>query len=114
MSYTCPKCGATSHNPNDERERFCARCGKYTPDDERLIDLIMSLGKPGEPLRVTINTVKRGRQWWAVLVCNTVEILERGPFLNRPTAERAQRKLAASIDLAGIAQKIATEEGGKA
>lgn len=25
-SYTCPRCGATSYNPNDLRERYCGRC----------------------------------------------------------------------------------------
>jgi len=26
MSITCPRCGMTSHNPNDERERYCGNC----------------------------------------------------------------------------------------
>ncbi len=25
-SFTCPRCGAVSHNPNDIRERYCGRC----------------------------------------------------------------------------------------
>ena len=29
MSYTCPRCGAVSHNPNDERERYCGRCKTF-------------------------------------------------------------------------------------
>jgi ribosomal protein S27AE len=36
MSYTCPHCGATSHNPNDERERYCGRCHLYASDIEAL------------------------------------------------------------------------------
>ena len=24
--FTCPFCGAVSHNPNDARERYCVRC----------------------------------------------------------------------------------------
>src|ERR1700756_349758 len=27
MSYTCPRCGAISHNPHDEANRYCSRCG---------------------------------------------------------------------------------------
>lgn len=30
MSFTCPACGAESHNPNDERERFCGRCKQWS------------------------------------------------------------------------------------
>jgi ribosomal protein S27AE len=29
-SFTCPKCGATSHNPNDLREGYCGRCHEWT------------------------------------------------------------------------------------
>jgi hypothetical protein len=25
-SFTCPKCGAVSHNPNDVREKYCGAC----------------------------------------------------------------------------------------
>lgn len=28
-SITCPKCGMTSHNFNDARERFCGNCHQY-------------------------------------------------------------------------------------
>lgn len=28
-SITCPKCGRTSHNPNDVRERYCGNCHQY-------------------------------------------------------------------------------------
>lgn len=29
MTYTCPECGALSHNPHDEAERYCGRCHQY-------------------------------------------------------------------------------------
>lgn len=29
MSYTCPRCGAVSHNPHDENERYCGRCHEF-------------------------------------------------------------------------------------
>lgn len=29
MSFTCPKCKAVSHNPNDERGRYCGRCHEF-------------------------------------------------------------------------------------
>ena len=31
-AFTCPRCGATSHNPNDVRERYCGRCHDWTGD----------------------------------------------------------------------------------
>ena len=30
MSFTCPRCHWTSHNPNDEREGWCSACGGVT------------------------------------------------------------------------------------
>ena len=28
-SITCPKCGMTSHNPNDIKEQYCGNCRQY-------------------------------------------------------------------------------------
>jgi len=28
--YTCPRCGMTSHNPNDARESYCGHCHDWT------------------------------------------------------------------------------------
>lgn len=30
MSFTCPQCGMTSHNPDDEREGYCGNCHEFT------------------------------------------------------------------------------------
>lgn len=35
MAYTCPVCGATSNNPNDEREDYCGRCHDWTGGQRR-------------------------------------------------------------------------------
>lgn len=32
--FTCPFCGAVSHNPRDAEERYCGRCHVFV-DDER-------------------------------------------------------------------------------
>lgn len=32
MAFTCPFCGITSHNLNDERERYCAECCLFVDD----------------------------------------------------------------------------------
>lgn len=32
MAYTCPVCGMTSYNPNDEHERYCGACHKHEAD----------------------------------------------------------------------------------
>jgi len=29
-SYTCPRCGMTSYNPNDARESYCGNCHDWT------------------------------------------------------------------------------------
>jgi hypothetical protein len=31
-TFTCPICGAVSHNPNDARERYCGRCHRFVDD----------------------------------------------------------------------------------
>jgi hypothetical protein len=30
MSFTCPRCGAVSHHPQDERHGYCGRCHDFT------------------------------------------------------------------------------------
>ncbi len=32
VGFTCPFCGAVSHNPNDVRERYCVRCHVFIGD----------------------------------------------------------------------------------
>lgn len=36
MSFTCPTCGAVSHNPNDERELYCCRCHEFQTPETRV------------------------------------------------------------------------------
>jgi hypothetical protein len=36
VSFTCPRCGATSHNPNDEREGYCGACHAFTGSAPRV------------------------------------------------------------------------------
>ena len=31
--FVCPFCGIVSHNPNDARERYCARCKRFVDDE---------------------------------------------------------------------------------
>ena len=33
--FTCPKCGRTSFNPNDARNRYCGACHKFFEGEER-------------------------------------------------------------------------------
>jgi len=30
MAFTCPRCGAVSHNPTDQAEGYCGRCHDWT------------------------------------------------------------------------------------
>ena len=41
MSYTCPRCGMTSHHPVDERVGWCGNCEAFTRGDlpEQLLEL---------------------------------------------------------------------------
>lgn len=32
--FTCPFCGAVSHNPNDLAQRYCGRCHVFVDDEE--------------------------------------------------------------------------------
>lgn len=32
MSYTCPRCHRVSHNPEDERQRYCGACHRFELD----------------------------------------------------------------------------------
>ena len=33
-SFTCPRCGRTSWNPNDVREGYCGACHSWTGGDD--------------------------------------------------------------------------------
>lgn len=35
MSFTCPDCGMTSHNPNDERWGWCGNCNAFTSPEAK-------------------------------------------------------------------------------
>lgn len=30
MPFTCPKCGMTSHHPDDEKHGYCGNCHEFT------------------------------------------------------------------------------------
>ncbi|HJQ59437.1 MAG TPA: hypothetical protein VJ890_21195 [Vineibacter sp.] len=34
-SFTCPRCGAVSHNPGDIANRYCGRCHAFVDDPRR-------------------------------------------------------------------------------
>jgi len=36
MSYTCPRCGKTSHSPDDELHGYCGNCHDFTWETGRL------------------------------------------------------------------------------
>jgi hypothetical protein len=35
--FTCPRCGRTSHNPNDAAQNYCGHCHVFIDDEARLI-----------------------------------------------------------------------------
>jgi hypothetical protein len=35
-SFTCPRCGKTSHNPHDAENRYCGRCHLFVADMLRM------------------------------------------------------------------------------
>jgi len=34
-SFTCPRCGRTSHHPDDVREGYCGACHDWTGERRR-------------------------------------------------------------------------------
>jgi hypothetical protein len=57
MSFTCPICEKTSHNPNDERERYCDNCKAFTREIGRELKvselkpgMVVVVHKPGHPM----------------------------------------------------------------
>lgn len=47
QTYTCPFCGAVSHNPDDVRERYCGRCHQFATDNSpEGVELIVGRIKP--------------------------------------------------------------------
>jgi hypothetical protein len=51
-SFTCPRCDAVSHNPNDARERYCGRCHVFVDDAEEREALLCAVkGVRPEDLR---------------------------------------------------------------
>jgi hypothetical protein len=55
-SFTCPRCGRTSHHPDDVRERYCGACHEFTDDvafDEavRVLRILDAADWPAAPVR---------------------------------------------------------------
>ena len=57
-SFTCPRCGAVSHNPRDLAEGYCARCHDWTVPGQQVLFAArpscpdhgpMAPAPPGEP-----------------------------------------------------------------
>lgn len=44
MAYTCPRCGWTSHNPEDEDAGYCGRCRDWTRGELPRIEEAISDG----------------------------------------------------------------------
>jgi len=49
MAFTCPRCGRTSHHPDDEREGYCGACHDWTGTPAvSADDLDRALARAGE------------------------------------------------------------------
>ena len=46
-SFTCPKCGRTSHHPDDVREGYCGACHDWTGPQTRVEDPFNRSDTPG-------------------------------------------------------------------
>jgi hypothetical protein len=57
VPFTCPKCGAISHNANDKANGYCGRCKEYTGahvgtsdvTDSEVMRLMQILGRSKKP-----------------------------------------------------------------
>jgi hypothetical protein len=77
-SFVCPRCGATSFNPNDIRENYCGRCHTFITDDALSIVIIQAeAAKRG---RLTIWTVyERPRDYACGFIARAFEVTSTGP-----------------------------------
>jgi Zn-finger nucleic acid-binding protein len=41
-AFTCPICGAVSHNRRDVEERYCGRCHLFVDDEMQIYDAIIA------------------------------------------------------------------------
>lgn len=85
MSFTCPRCGRTSHNPEDARHGWCGACNDQTADvfppcpiaDQQprelsLTGYAVAMHATGQPVLMHI----RGAEEMFALVWETRELLE--------------------------------------
>jgi hypothetical protein len=54
MSYTCPKCRRVSHNPIDERERYCGACNTFAADHSPLAQMFFNEAELRELMGATL------------------------------------------------------------
>lgn len=43
-SYTCPRCGRTSYNPNDLAQRYCGACHAFEKDAQEGLQRLLERG----------------------------------------------------------------------
>jgi hypothetical protein len=65
MSFTCPRCGMTSHHPEDERHGYCGNCHDFTAsppgnlpdagDTHIFVDGIVAARNKEPYVRLTVN-----------------------------------------------------------
>jgi len=62
MPYTCPRCGRTSHNRNDEEHRYCGACHLYE-DETTQLERVLLVGGPCAGMAVQWDIKRMGKRW---------------------------------------------------
>jgi hypothetical protein len=81
-SFTCPRCGAVSYNPNDIRERYCGRCHVFVDDAPGPVFVCAACGA------TQVERMIRCEQCGEPLVFPKFAGLPPLPIVNPPAARR--------------------------
>jgi len=93
MTFTCPRCGRTSHNPHDAAERYCAHCHVFLDDDAAVI-----AGMAGELERKAANMELVLQPATVVQLTALVQLACRHPAVTGAARDTADRFLAGVRD----------------
>jgi len=102
VAFTCPDCRFTSHNPNDEAQRYCVRCHAFIDDaHEGKVKLVGSKSTPGQHIRelhVWVATYADGTEG---IVAGGFEGVGLTPLMSsrRELAKRLESKACAGMAL---------------
>jgi hypothetical protein len=88
MAFTCPRCGRTSHNPNDAAQNYCSNCRVFLDDEATVVKAMAE-----ELSRKTANMELVLRPASVFQLTALVQLACRHPAVSDPMRETATRFL---------------------